>query len=169
MGITKYFRIKEDEEIRNRPIFLGFNSPILKAESVEGEENVVYTKSIGQFSDYTDKRFLLVSDEFKAVLKMYHTDYIYKIVIIQVEGEESQRVYWNVEMPDECRCLAAATTFKRDGMFDKIVINEQEAHGLAMFCMANKFRNYYVVRLDLAESLLRRSLVGFVLEELDHE
>ena len=169
MGITKYFRIKEDEEIRNRPILFDFKSPILKAESVENEENIVYAKSIGQSLDYSDKRLLLVSDEFKEILKMYHPDYTYKIVIIQVEGKESQEVYWSIEMPDECKCLAPSTTFNKGGMLDKIIINEQEAHGLAMFRIPNKFRNYYVVRLDLVESLLRRGLVGFVLEELDHE
>jgi len=72
-------------------------------------------------------------------------------------------------MPDESKCLSPLTTFKSDGTFDKIVIDSNEADGLAIFRLQNKLWNTYVVRLDMAESLLRRSLTGFSLDELEHE
>jgi len=169
MGIIKYFRIREDETIIDKPIFLDFRRTILKSESVENEENILYVKSTGKSIDYMDKTLLLVSDEFKEVSKIYHEDYIYKIVILQEEGKASQRIYWNIEMPDESKCLTPSTTFKKDGTLDKIVINEKEVEGLAMFRLKNRLQNSYIIRLDMAESLLRRSLVGFILEELEHE
>jgi len=172
MGITKYFKIKEDRSIDNRPIILGFKSSFTKAEYIDEDDNVIYIKSTGktiEYTDYFDTTLLLVNNEFKEVAKTYNKDYIYKTVALQEEGKTSQKVYWNIEMPDESKCLSPLTTFNHDGTLNKIVINDKEAVNLPMFRLKNKLWNTYIVCLEMAESLLRRDLVGFELEELEHE
>lgn len=171
MGITKYFKIKEDITIENRPKILGFKSSFTKAEYIDKDNNMLYVKSTGTYIDYTDyldKTLLLTSDMFKEVVKIYHKDYIYKTVALREEDEPNIRVYWNIEMPDENKCLSNLTTFNHDGTLNKIVIDEKKADGLCMLRLKNKLWNIYVVRLDMAESLLRRGLLGFTLEELEH-
>ncbi|MCL2610827.1 MAG: pentapeptide repeat-containing protein [Defluviitaleaceae bacterium] len=172
MTITKYFKIKEDRKIENKPSILGFKSSFTKAEYIDEDDNIVYVKSTGKTIEYTaylDKTLLLVSDKFKEVAKMYNPDYIYKTVALQVEDENNQTIYWNIEMPPENKCLSPSTTFNPDGTLNKIVINNKEAESLPMFRLQNKLWNTYIINLNMAESLLRRGLVGFELEELEHE
>jgi len=172
MGITKYFKIKEDETIPNRPNVLGFKSIIKKAVNMEEEESILHVETTGKaidYTDYLDRTLLLVSDEFREVAKMYHKDYIYKTAVLLEKGKMAQKVYWNIEMPKENTRLSSLTTFKRDGTLDRIIINEKKADGLAFFRLENKLWNTYIIRLDMVESLLRRSLVGFTLEEIEHE
>ncbi|MCL1935161.1 MAG: hypothetical protein FWF57_02120 [Defluviitaleaceae bacterium] len=171
MGITKYFRIIEDKSIENRPKILGFKSTFKKAEYLEKENTIIYVKSTGkeiEYTDYLDKTLLLVSDEFKEVVKMYNKDYIYKTVALQEENTTNQKIYWTIEMPSENKCLATSTTFNPHGILDRIVINNEKAEGLTFFRLENKLWNTYIVNLKLAESLLRRNLQGFEIEELQH-
>jgi len=172
MGVTKYFKIKEDKTINNRPKILGFKSSFVKAEYIDEDDNIVYVQSTGKaikYTDYFDRTLLLVSDEFKEVAKMYNKEYSYKTVVLQEEGKPDQKIYWNIEMPDESKCLSPSTTFNHDGTLNKIIINEKEAEDLTMFRLKNKLWNTYIIHLDMVESLLRRRLTGFTIEELEHE
>ena len=170
MGITKYFRIREDKSIENRPQILGFKSAFTKAEYISEEDNVIYVKETGKelvYTDYLDKTLLAVSDEFKEVVKMFNKDYTYKTIALQEQEKSDQKIYWTIEMPFKNNFLHNCTTFNPDGTLNKIVINDKEACDLPMFRLENKLWNVYIISLEMAESLLRRGLVGFELEELE--
>ena len=172
MGITKYFRIREDRSIENRPQILGFKSAFTKAEYVTEDDNVMDVKSTGkyvEYTDYLDRTLLAVSSEFKEVAKMFNKDYTYKTVALQPEQEKSdQQIYWTIEMPSKNNYLHNSTTFNPDGTLNKIVVDDKKACELPMFRLESKLWNVYIINLEMAESLLRRGLVGFELEELDY-
>jgi len=169
---VKYFKISEDRNIENLPVLIGFVDYIVKARTIDDEDNIVRVKpkrSI-KYTDYMDKTLLCVSDVFKSVVELYHHDYVYKTVVLLNKDSGSQKLYWNIEMPDEAKCLSSKTTYyAHNGTLKDIVVNEKAAEGLSMFRIKDKLWNTYIVRLDMAESLLRRGLYGFTLKELAHE
>jgi len=95
MGVTKYFRIKEDETIPNTPSLLGQTSSIKKAESIDAKANIMHVQPNTKGINYVDldRTLLLVSDAFKDVIKMYDKSYEFKAVALQ-EGKSSQQLYW---------------------------------------------------------------------------
>jgi len=69
---VKYFKISEDRNIENLPVLIGFVDYIVKARTIDDEDNIVRVKprrSSIKYTDYMDKTLLLVSDVFKALSK----------------------------------------------------------------------------------------------------
>jgi hypothetical protein len=128
---------------------------------VTGQAKTAYT-------DFLEKPTLLVSDEFKKVAKLYNKAYKYDSVALTEEESELQTMYWHIEMP-YMNCLSEKTGFHHDGTLKNIVIAEKRAEGKAMLRLKNKLWDVYIVRLDMAESILRRALCGFIMEPVGHE
>jgi len=172
---VKYFRIRPDSSIKNLPVITDFISTLTKPKELKDEASILHVKSekVPYYPDYMEKPLLLVSDEFKKVAKLYNKDYVYKAVMLMDKSGDIQNLYWNLDIP-AIECLSPMCTYNHDGTLKKIVINESAfpggvGTGMGIFKIKDKLWSIYVVHLSMAESLLRRGLHGFTLEELSHE
>lgn len=120
------------------------------------------------YTDFIERPLLLASAGFTTVVRLYNKDYAYKSVVLTEAKSGAQKVYWTIDVP-EAHCLSPSSEYNPDSTLRRVVICEDAAQGRSMFRIKNIHWNIYVIRLDLAESLLRRKLYGFSLEALKHE
>jgi hypothetical protein len=171
LGVTvKYFHIKQDRSIEDTPEIKNFINNIANKTEIKDKANILYVKKSTEieYTDFMERPLLLVSDVFKNVVKLYNKGFAYKAVALTEEESEAQKLYWNIDMP-ETACLSPKSELNPDGTLKRIVISEKAAQGGVMLKIKNKLWSVYVIRLEMAESLLRRGLYGFSLEELLHE
>lgn len=149
---------------------MGFANNIANKRELKDKANILYVRDSKktEYTDFIEKPLLLVSAEFTTVVRLNNKDYTYRSVVLTEEKSEAQRVYWNMAMP-ETNCLSPRSEYNHDGTLKRIVIREDAVQGRSMFKIKNIHWSVYVIRLDLAESVLRRKLYGFTLEELEHE
>lgn len=153
----------------NPPEIKGFVSNIAKKRELGDKENILFVEENNgvSYTDFLEKPLLLVSDTFKIMANLYNRDYVYRIVVL-TEKSGKQSVYWHIDMP-EADCLSPRSEYNHDGTLKKIVMQESAAQGRSLLRIKNVHWSAYVIRLDLAESILRRELGGFVLEKLEHD
>lgn len=115
------------------------------------------------YPDVLEKPLFIVSDEFKRIAQLYNRQLQSSAVVI-TEGE-SQKVYWKLKTPI-LDCLAEGTQFNHANLITDVVLKKDIVSGQSLFSISNRAQNLHIVRYDLAESLLRRNLVGFHLKEV---
>lgn len=165
-----YFVIRQDRSITTAPILKNCRSGLYNESMPKDKTNIIYIKNNKEidFIDFIDEPMLLISDGFKNILEKYSPSLEYKAVVLTETDKRIQQVYWNVELPI-LECLSPKTEYYLNGTTKRIVIKRQLAGDYIMFRIINKIETYYIIRLELAESILRRSMGGFVLEELEEE
>jgi hypothetical protein len=163
-----YFVLKQDESINNIPKVKNFTNNFLNRRELEDESNILFVEEdvVVEYSDFIEKPLLLISDKFKKTLKKYHKEFSYKTVILTEYKNKTQNVYWNVDLPD-IDCFSKYSKFDHAGVINKLVIEKEATNDCSFFKITNKIKTKYVIRVDLAESILRRGLYGFELVEAE--
>ena len=148
---------------------IDFVNTIAKPKSLDEAANVlrVQTNAETVYPDFLEKPLLLASNKFKVVAKLYNPEYLYKSVVLTGKTKDEQKLYWNIDMP-EIECISPESTYNHDGTLKHIVIDESATQGRGMFRVKNRRWSIYIIRLDMAESLLRRKLFGFTLTPVSH-
>jgi len=164
----QYYLIKQDRRLENSPEILGFFNTFFDRQELKDRSNTLYVRDHPDiyYPDFIDRPLLLVSDEFKSILKVYHKDYEYRAVVLTERERKVQNVYWNIVIP-ETDCLSVESSYYLNKTLNKMVIDHKKTEGRSLFKITNMRRTIYIIRLDLAESILRRNLCGFLLEELE--
>jgi len=102
------------------------------------------------FVDFLEKPFLMVKDDFKKVVQLYNKDYNYNPVRLSKRGGEGM-LYWYIDLPNI--------------NIEKQSIEEYSNLSFFKYKKGLATRSIYYIRLDLLESLLRRGIAGFQLQE----
>jgi hypothetical protein len=171
LGVTgKYFLIRQADWLKDAPAVLGFAGGFARKGKLEKRANILYVKEAEQidYADYIDRPLLLVSDRLKSIVSEYHSGCRYRAAVLTERRAQRQKVYWNIELP-ETPCLAEQTTYFQNGLADRIVIDAGRTDGRSLFQITICLRTIRVVRLDLAESILRRGFYGFELVEFESD
>lgn len=167
--VHKYYQIEQDRNIANLPQINYLNNYIHKNIPTDtGIQLYVEGKNEIEYPDLIERPLFLVSDEFKKVFRIYQKEYTYHAVVLTERIRQSQKVYWHVELPER-DCLSDKTEYYKNSTFKKIVIDEEKAEESSFFKITNYMHTFYIVRLDFAESLLRRGINGFSLKGIEHE
>lgn len=122
------------------------------------------------FTDIISSPYLLVSQLVKAVIRLYHPKMIFKEIVLVEAKNDLAEVYYMPILP-LVNCLHASSQCNIDcsvikhGVLDKSMLNDQKIFRIGDAYSANG--PYYVVHLDLAESILRRGARGIELKPLD--
>jgi len=155
--------------MENRPK-IDFVNTIANPKSLGDQANVLrmQTNTDTVYPDFLEKPLLLTSDKFKTVAKLYNPDYIYRSVVLTDKNKDEHKLYWNIEMP-EIECVSPKSTYNHDGTLKNIVVDESATKGKCLIRIKNRRWSIYIIRLNMAESLLYRSLFGFNLAPLSHE
>jgi hypothetical protein len=169
----KYFILKQDRNLENSIEIEGFNDSqkavLLKKDEkkyrdmasvpIVGNENSVYP-------DFMQAPTILVSNELHKIFKLYENSIIYKIAVFTNIELKKQKVY-RLVIPEMLDALDSSTTYFKNGWVDKIVLNKEKVGKYNIFQIKAGVDCYFIVSLDVVESMLKRNLfTGVKFEEI---
>lgn len=125
-------------------------------------------KTHNEYVDYIECPVQLVSDKLKRLLEKYDSSVFFIPVMLADLKNERQEIYW-LMVPDVKDCLSPQTEFNKDGTLKKLVIDERKAALFKVFKVKGLLENLLVIRLDVAESILRRDYAGIKLKKVAKE
>lgn len=136
-----------------------FEKKKIKTESV-------YVKEYGgvtiEYADYLEEPLPLIADRFHSLLQKYQPDMaFYQVVLIEQKTGE-QRPYQLISPPEiECMCEEVQKKGKCE-MYECIL--DENKIGKNKIFLAKDLHKQLIVRLDVAESILRREANGIWFE-----
>lgn len=168
-----YFILKQDKELKNAIKLEAFNNSekmILLKEyeskfrdttsvRVKGNENSVYP-------DLIEAPVLMVSDELHKIFKWYENTIIYKAAVFSDLNMKRQDVY-RLVLPDIIDVISDKTTYLKNGWVDKIVLDKNKIGDYNIFRLKAGIEYYFVVSLDVVESMLKRNFMGIKFKEIE--
>ena len=170
-----YFLLKQDEEYINTPKLLDvFNSidvrniNLLNAHKIE--DILIFNVNCDdrtEFLDILDRNLFLISEGMKKIIEKYDSRIIFKIIpLIDLAHERQENYYMPIFEDLECLSEKAELNLNKT-VVKKIILDNQKIKGKKIFKIKESVKNLIVVRLDVAESLLRREFKGICLERLE--
>lgn len=171
-----YFIIAQDESVDQQFRFAGLKSTnkIIEVTPDQADDiqdiTIVFVEGQADsvYPDYIGKPVVLVADEVKKVLELHDPKLVFKCAILSDPKHSMQKVYWLLLLP-RVDCLSERTEFQKTGAVKTIVIDQAKAAGHAIFRVQGLLEKHVFIPLDVAESLLRRELLGIRLEKVDHD
>lgn len=124
-----------------------------KGEGVE----VIIASSVSRFNetDY-DARSELISERLKLMMELFMPEYNFSPVVYLDSAKDEQMIFWRFRPPIYEKYQA---TFRNDGIVSHISF--RGSHAPIVFTMRSpKGIRSIVVRMAVAESVLRRSILG---------
>ncbi len=170
----KYFILRQDRNLENAIEIEGFNNSqkmtLLKADEdkykdstnvpVHGNENSIYP-------DLIQAPVLLISDDLHKLFKLYENTVVYKIAVFSDLERKKQKVY-RLVLPELLDALSDKAIFFKNGWIDKIVLDADKIGDYNIFQIKAGVNYYFIVSLDVVESMLKRGLfVGIKFEEVE--
>lgn len=173
----RFFLIKPDKRFFNVPEIINWyqNSEaklLLKEEynqlprrtlfGVRGDENTNYF-------DVLFHPFFLLSKTIQKIVSLYEPNLCYKEIIYLNQKMRHVEIYYLPILP-KIDCLTSKSQFNLDhSKVTKAVICEKKVGDTTIFQLSEVKERQIIIRLDLAESLIRRNVKGFLLEEVEYE
>lgn len=167
-----YFLLKQDERYTNVPQINNFFQTInsrdlspLRADNIP-DNNSFFVKSSknNQFTDIIDKPVFLVCEDMRKIMEKYNRNIIFKIAALIDYENMTQKIY-NIPIFEEIEALHKDSEL-HFSVIKKIVLDKEKIKGKKIFKIKESDKALVVVRLDAAESLLRRDFEGIALERL---
>ncbi|AJS61111.1 hypothetical protein [Paenibacillus sp. IHBB 10380] len=161
----EYFIVEQDRRLIGGAI--SFPERILKGFEYAEPNEVLYTKSEKEleYSCIIDRPVLLVSDELRRIITEFEPQMEHKAVVVMDLERQLQFPYSMMNFQDVA-CDSNKQSYLATGRIEEIVIDEKQINGQAIFKITYYRSSYLVVRLDVAEYLLRRSLYGLKLNRI---
>lgn len=166
-----YFWMKPDLSMSNTMTYESFS----KRER-QGQEPVVRmikqsnAMQATQLSDYITtkdvfEQYHLVSDRFRKLINLYNGAKDLTPVVF-VEKQHKGELYWFLDVP-KVACLSPKTTFRHDRTVENLVIDKNLLQTQSIFLIECPVQNIPIIRLDMAESILRRGFYGIHLKKAE--
>lgn len=159
-----YFIMKTDVRLRRLPQ-IQFPQEIFEVEN--SKTSIVYVKEHNglniDYADYLEKPGPLIAEKFHHILQKYQRDVVFRRMML-VEKDTGQQTPYYLMLPPEVMCADSNET-KCDarGNVQDFVLNTEKVGKRTIF-FAKDFNRQLVVRLDVAESILRREANGIWFE-----
>lgn len=119
------------------------------------------------FTDIITFPFLLVSEKVYDVIKIYEPRTPFKQIVLLDSVNQAAQLYY-LPILAVCDCLSEKSELNLDkSVIRRAVIEPEETQDKSFFRIGGVKNAYYVMRLDLAESLLRRDVKGLGLKLVD--
>jgi len=162
-----YFQLRKDGKLDNTPVITNFINTLANPNSLSEKASVFFIDETDDinYPDFMDRPLFLVSDRLKKIIEIYHPDYTYRVTAFTQLEKRTQKIYWNIDLPI-VDCLSEESKIDSHGLVLEAVIDESKIKNKSIFQIKKSIQSLYVIRLDLAESILRRNMYGFTLTEL---
>lgn len=172
----KYFILSQDRKISN-PIKLTQLDRTVYMDGVSEEEHAKASDMVVTYfpnSQELEKPAVLyspaflVSDSFKRLLGKYDTKMQFKGIRCYPENLEDPEslLYWWPCLR-KINCMSDETEKLPNGLVKHLVVNENTLRGRDILMVGGAIETIVLVSLELAESMLRRSMWGMDLEPVD--
>ena len=172
-----YFILHQDRRIQNAPklnvskqelrTLRQFPTPEDMEETiiiyVEGE---LMMRKI-DYPDLIEGPVLFISEKFKSLMSKYQRNIWMRTIVLIDKKTDQQRIYYAI-YPPQLSCASKHSTLDFDDEFKTFILDETQVGHHRIF-MAKGMKKKLIVRLDVAESLLRRQANGVIFEEIKNE
>ncbi len=167
-----YFLLKTDNRCHNLPqlqLPKELSPTRITKERMQklGTASMVYVKgNTGmdiEYPDYFDKPLPLIADKFQRILQKYQPNMILHRVML-IEKESGVQKAYHLLMPPEIACAhEQAAGMEVAGNIQDFVLDVEKV-GTQKIFLAKDYGRQLLVRLDVAESILRREPNGIWFE-----
>lgn len=172
-----YFLLKQDERYTNTPRIIDLfkkidtrNINLLKAHNIE--DIIVFNVTADdncEFLDVLDSQVFLISDDMKKIIEKYDRDILFKRLPL-IDKKNSRQKNYSLPIFNEIEALSDKSEFNLNKtVVKKIILDKEKIQGKKIFKIKESSKPLIVIRLDVAESLLRRNFKGIKLERLQVE
>ncbi|KHD14116.1 imm11 family protein [Clostridium butyricum] len=171
----EYFLLKQDRRYTDVPRITNFfqiidtqNITPLKADRIEDNISFFIKSSKDTvYLDILDVQTFLVSEITKRVMEKYNRNIIFKRTALIDRNNQKQKIYY-IPIFEEFETLHKDSKFNwnKSGL-EKIVLDKDKIKDKKIFKVKESSERVIVIRLDVAESLLRRKLKGISIERLE--
>ncbi|MCT4509031.1 MAG: hypothetical protein N4A48_09785 [Tepidibacter sp.] len=172
-----YFLLKQDQRYTKTPSIIELARKIdkrninqLNAHKIE-DTTILNIKADSEcyFLDILDRQIYLISDTLKKLFEKYEPDIIFKRIAFIDTKKQKQKNYF-LPIFEEIEALSSNSEFTLDkSVIKKVILDEKKINNRKIFKIKEGTKTLIVVRLDVAESILRRDFIGIHLEKLEIE
>lgn len=171
------FLLKQDERYTNTPrlkdMFHKINTRNIDRLNAHKIDDVIIFQVTAEerceYLDVLDKQLFLISEKMMKIICKYDTDIVFKILPLIDSKRHTQENYY-LPIFEDIEALDEKSEFNLNKTIVKnIVLNKKKIEGKKIFRIKESEKTLVVVRLDVAESLLRRKPRGISLERLEVE
>ena len=170
-----YFLLKQDERYANTPRLIDVfnkmdvrNINLLKAHKIE--DIIVFKVKVdekSEFLDILDNQLFLISKPMKEIIEKYDSSILFKTLALIDQLHNIQKNYY-LPIVEELDALSDAAELNLNKtVVKKLILNKEKIQGRKIFKIKESSKPLIVVRLDVAESLLRRNFKGIKLERVE--
>lgn len=169
-----YFLLKQDEWYTDTPLICDLMEKIdVRDINRENEHKIpdtvilfVKSKADSSYTDVFDRQLYLVSEKLKNILEKYDSDTIFKLLPL-IDKENSRQENYFLPIFEDVEALSPNSIFNVNRtVIKKIILDGKKIQGKKVFKIKESDKPLIVVRLDAAESILRRNFKGIKLERL---
>jgi len=170
----KYFLLYQDPLCTDVPVIQNWSGKIDPRTIMPGKSHEIPARQMlgiaenpyTVFTDVLNSPFLLLSKAYMDAVTLYEPQIVSKQIILLDGKNRKTEIYYLPILP-HVRCLAEGSCFSPDRSVLKTgILNLERVKEHSIFHIADLTRFYTVVRLDLLESMLRRSMHGVGITEL---
>lgn len=173
-----FFQLKSDRRYLHTPVITNLNSIVLRRKEMDIEyANKVPDISVGfsrsmhrpDYIDVLDTQLFLVCDGIKKVFTMYKPSMIFKTICI-VNNLDGSSCNYNAPLFSKVECMPDCYKAIKDRKkLNHLILLKKEIEDECIFKIANIDSEIIIIRLDVAESILRRGIKKFQLEKVELE
>ncbi|MBU3134565.1 hypothetical protein KPL40_19335 [Clostridium gasigenes] len=172
-----YFLLKQDERYTNTPRIIDAfkkidvrNINLLNAHKIE--DIIIFKVQADdncEFLDILDSQLFLISYEMKRIIEKHNRDILFKTLPLIDQLHDRQENYY-LPIFEEIEALSDNAELNLNKtVVKKIVLDKEKIQDKKIFKIKESSKTLIVVRLDVAESLLRRGFKGIKFERLQVE
>ncbi|WP_297430465.1 hypothetical protein [Clostridium sp.] len=122
-----------------------------------------------EFLDILDRNLFLISEKMKEIIGKYDLGILFKTIpLIDLPHKRQENYYMPIFEEIECLSENAELNLNKT-VVKKIILDKEKIKGKKIFKIKESSKTLIVVRLDVAESLLRREFKGMSLKRLEAE
>lgn len=160
----EYFILEQDRRLGSLEGMITFSEQMKRGYESAKDEEIVHIDSSKalEYGCILEKPDLLVSGEVYQLLNRYENGLAHKKVIV-IDMARNGQVHYYFPNFTEVPCSEQGYVKRNDKdseKMDHFTIDEKLIEGLSMFKLKYYRKFYLVVRLDVAEGILRTSLYG---------
>lgn len=173
----EYFRIRQDSRYLHTPVITNSGDVVKQRKQISltnakqiPDVNVLFSDAPYplDFVDVLDKQFFLISMEMKKVFQMYEPGMIFKNVCI-LNNQKNEYHEYALPLFYEVDCLSEKSQVSPDKSHVKKLCLRHNFDFASIFKVAGFMTDVVILRLDAAESLLRRGIYQYRLESVEIE
>jgi len=167
-----YFIMRQDHRILYMPQLMlpkSLQLDNITREQIESfqKTDIIYVKENqdNEYPGYIEKSIKLISNRIMRIMSKYQQNIIFKPVIL-IEKENNRQVEYHFMVPPEIECGEETSIRDAVGNVKEFILDEKKVGSFRIF-LARDYGNNLLVRLDVAESILRREVYGVSFEKVN--